>query len=112
MSEWLNSKLSKKTKILQKQVHCFLTFQTPLVPLLSKLDILHSLGHSCFELLFRDLENIHHLLKQTMETLASGSESCTGSQAESLESSFFPSHPLYKEPTNSISKNTWASVVP
>lgn len=41
--------------------YIFLGYRTPLVPLLSKPEVLHSLGHGIFELLFRDLKNIHHL---------------------------------------------------
>lgn len=37
-----------------------LTFQAPLMPLLPE-PVLRSLGHSVFELLLRDLENVGHL---------------------------------------------------
>ena len=110
VSWWLDSKLSKKTKMLQMQVHCLLTFQTPLVPLLSKLDVLHSLGHSFFELLFRNLENLQHLLKQIVGTSASGFESCTSSLTGPLDFAVFHSHPLYKQLT--FPETPWASLVP
>lgn len=62
-SSWLPPKLSKKAKIFKSELTISLTFQTPLMPLLSKLDILHSLGHSFYELQFRDLENMSQLLR-------------------------------------------------